>query len=106
MRDAWKSHEERIPKVVTFDVPVPPFVDTMTFRAKVQHQANVATDILVDGSPVLERLLDLLEAYNAADVERTLLRKRKADVYHEDYKAVKWDPRRNKPYIWWTDTDH
>ena len=105
VREAIKNHEEKIPKVVTFDVHLPMSDNTLTFRAKVQHRANVATDILIDGASVLERLLDLLEAYSAADVERTLIRKRRADVYLEDYKQVKFDQRREKPYIWWTDTD-
>ena len=105
VREACKNHEEKIPKVVTFDVPLPMSDDTVTFKAKVQHRANVATDILIDGASVLERLIDLLEAYNAADVERTLIRKRRADVYHADYKEVKFDQRREKPFIWWTDTD-
>ena len=64
---------------------------TVTVNVKVQHRANVATDILIDGASVLERLIDLLEAYNAADVERTLIRKRRADVYLADYKQVKFD---------------
>ena len=105
VREACKNQEEKIPKVVTFDVPLPMSGGTVTFKAKVQHRANVATEILVDGASVLERLLDLLVAYNAADVERTPIRKRRADVYHADYKQVKFDPRREKPYMWWTDTD-